>query len=180
MGIQDRDYWRERYNHMHASQPHATHWREDELRGASSTHPTDFAPERVLKITTLVIACLIAAACAMQFLMERRQALEQERLQQQAQIQAQEKALQQARTRQSLEAARQADANRRAQSRRITEEQQHAARALAVRIQAHKQAAWEKFYQPAPQCLLDATVECGNAFIRARQKFEQQHQPPTH
>lgn len=178
MGIQDRDYWRERYNQMHGNAADPTHWRQDELRGSYKSR-TDFEPERVLKITTLVIACLVAAACAMQFLMERRQALEQERLLQQAQVQAQEKAQQQSRTRQLQEAARQADAQRRDQSRRIAEDQLQTERAMAARIKTHKQAAWEKFYQPAPQCLLDATVECGNAFIRARQKFEQQYQPPT-
>lgn len=35
-----------------------------------------------------------------------------------------------------------------------------------------KQAAWEHFFEPSPACLQAASVECGNAYMRARRVFE--------
>jgi uncharacterized protein HemX len=33
--------------------------------------------------------------------------------------------------------------------------------------------SWERFYKPDPACERSATVECANAFIRARRRFEE-------
>lgn len=38
-----------------------------------------------------------------------------------------------------------------------------------------KEAAWRGFYQPAPECLDDVRVSCGNAYMRARQEFERRY-----
>lgn len=38
-----------------------------------------------------------------------------------------------------------------------------------------RSAAWERFYQPSPECLRDATVECANAFIRAQKAFNEKY-----
>lgn len=50
------------------------------------------------------------------------------------------------------------------------------ARAAQVRAEAQKEAAWQAFYQPPPECLHPPTwedqVECGNKHIRAKRDFE--------
>ena len=56
-------------------------------------------------------------------------------------------------------------AERRAQSQRERVE-------LARR---QKEAAWQRFFQPSPQCLNSTNVECGNAHIRARREFERRY-----
>lgn len=38
-----------------------------------------------------------------------------------------------------------------------------------------KEIAWRQFFTPAPECLHDATVECANAHIRAKRKFDEQY-----
>lgn len=50
--------------------------------------------------------------------------------------------------------------------------------ALAAELDAErrKEAAWQSFYQPPPECLnpptWEAQVECGNKHIRAKREFE--------
>jgi phosphoglycerate-specific signal transduction histidine kinase len=43
------------------------------------------------------------------------------------------------------------------------------------RAEAAKEAAWAAFYQPSEECLKQASVECGNAHIRARREFERKY-----
>lgn len=51
--------------------------------------------------------------------------------------------------------------------------QQQALQEAAARA-ARKEAAWERFFQPSAKCKADpVTVECANAHIRAKNKFEQ-------
>jgi len=38
-----------------------------------------------------------------------------------------------------------------------------------------KEAAWQRYFQPSPQCLNSTSVECGNAHIRARREFERRY-----
>lgn len=53
--------------------------------------------------------------------------------------------------------------------------QRQALRESAARA-ARKEAAWEKFFQPSAKCKADpVTVECANAYIRAKNKFEQSY-----
>lgn len=44
-----------------------------------------------------------------------------------------------------------------------------------LRQQANREIAWRKFFTPAPECLDDATVECANAYIKAKRKFDEQY-----
>lgn len=43
------------------------------------------------------------------------------------------------------------------------------------RAEVAKAAAWTAFYQPSSECLAEASVECGNAHIRARREFERRY-----
>lgn len=83
--------------------------------------------------------------------------------------------------RQATEARRQREAQAAEQRRRQEAAQQEAQRAAVERQRAQRQAeaeAWRKFYQPSPACQRDsATVECANAFMRARKQFEQSYRP---
>jgi len=41
------------------------------------------------------------------------------------------------------------------------------------RARAAKEAAWKRFYQPSAACQVDrSTMECANAFMRAKTQFE--------
>lgn len=44
-----------------------------------------------------------------------------------------------------------------------------------VRQQKQREIAWNNFFTPAPECLKDATVECANAYIRAKRKFDAEY-----
>ena len=39
---------------------------------------------------------------------------------------------------------------------------------------ARQAATWQQFYKPAPQCSTSWTVDCANAYIRAKRRFAQQ------
>jgi hypothetical protein len=39
---------------------------------------------------------------------------------------------------------------------------------------AKPSATWQQFYKPAPQCSISWTVDCANAYIRAKRRFAQQ------
>lgn len=43
------------------------------------------------------------------------------------------------------------------------------------RAEASKEAAWAAYYQPTEECLRQTSVECGNAYIRARREFERKY-----
>ena len=56
----------------------------------------------------------------------------------------------------------------------IKQFQQQQKAELAKR-QERREIAWRHFFTPAPECLRDATVECANAYIRAKRKFDEQY-----
>lgn len=56
---------------------------------------------------------------------------------------------------------------------RLREQRKVASQRAAA--ERRKEAAWRQFYQPSADCLALASVECGNAYIRARREFEQQY-----
>ncbi len=56
----------------------------------------------------------------------------------------------------------------------IKQFQQQQKAELAKR-QERREIAWRQFFTPAPECLRDATVECANAYIRAKRKFDEQY-----
>ena len=76
------------------------------------------------------------------------------------------------------EIARERSSQRQRQQKALRNEQ--AARVVRAReLQAAqiaaeraKEKAWAAFYQPSEQCLNTASVECGNAYIKARREFE--------
>jgi hypothetical protein len=39
---------------------------------------------------------------------------------------------------------------------------------------ANRSAGWEQFYKPNPSCRTSWTVDCANAYIRAKRRFEEQ------
>lgn len=53
----------------------------------------------------------------------------------------------------------------------IRVKQASAAEAAATH-EEHRRAAWAKFYQVPPKCVGAGTMECANAYIRARRAFE--------
>lgn len=46
-------------------------------------------------------------------------------------------------------------------------------RAAAADDERRRAKRWEGFYKPAPGCERSETVECANAFIRARRRFNE-------
>ena len=49
------------------------------------------------------------------------------------------------------------------------------ARQATIVAERKKAAAWRAFYQPSSECLAAASVDCGNAHIRARREFERRY-----
>lgn len=178
MGIQDRDYWRDRYNHRsHAGDADPTHWRHDELH-IPTTPAAKQQPEQLLRAVTAVFALGIAAFFGFTYWSTDQQSQAQIQMQD-AQARATAQAREQAMQRAQLlnQQAKQQEARRKlqqAQSQNRQIELQDVQQ-QSLDAQRRKEAAWNKFYQPSPQCLRDATVECANAFIRAKRKFEAQY-----
>ena len=56
----------------------------------------------------------------------------------------------------------------------IKQFQQQQKAELAMR-QERREMAWRQFFTPSQECLRDATVECANAYIRAKRKFDEQY-----
>lgn len=179
MGIQDRDYWRDRYNHRsRAGDADPTHWRQDELYASGKPAPVH-PPEQLLMAVTIVFAVAAAAFFGFNYLSERkRQQLQvsMQDAQSRAIAQAREQALQRAQL--LHQQTKQQEARRQLQHMQpqVQQQQMHSARQQALDAQSRKEVAWQKFYQPAPHCLQDATVECANAFIRAKRQFEATYQ----
>ncbi|MEP6482428.1 MAG: hypothetical protein ABJA94_10525 [Rhodoglobus sp.] len=87
---------------------------------------------------------------------------------------------------QALERERIEAAEKQARSARLEQDEANRLRGIATqRVNAQKAETvevdgqrrrtelWQKFYRPAPGCERSATVECANAFIRARRKFDE-------
>ena len=187
MGIQDRDYWRNRYNRMtgHKGRIDPTHWREDELghfdlgmRKASA----EFSVEKTLHAFTKMIiflAILGAFAFGIRAWLQYQAVKQLEALAMQSQADlrryqqiAAEKALD---APNKLQAKKDAEQSQLAQRNAQLELAQRSARSEAD-WRDRKDAAWLRYYKPSPSCQRDAaTVDCANEHIRARRKFDEQY-----
>jgi uncharacterized iron-regulated membrane protein len=81
---------------------------------------------------------------------------------------------------QSLQRQRQQEALRSKQEMQRNEQVARAAKARefqAAQIAAEraKEKAWAVFYRPSDKCLNTASVDCGNAHIKARKEFERRY-----
>jgi preprotein translocase subunit SecF len=178
MGIQDRDYWRDRYNqNSQTGSVDPTHWRHDEIAQRPAVR-SKYQPEQLLMVVTVVFLVAIAAFFGFDYLSKHKAQQLQVQIQDaqaRATAQAREQALQRAQLRHQK--AKQEEAKRQlqlAQAQQV-QSQMPTHNQQGLEAQARKEAAWNKFYQPAPQCMHDATVQCANAFIRAKRTFEAQY-----
>ena len=73
----------------------------------------------------------------------------------------------------SLQRQREQDALRNEQAARVARTRERQAAQIAA--ERSKERAWTAFYRPSEQCLNTASVECGNAYIRARREFERKY-----
>lgn len=69
--------------------------------------------------------------------------------------------------------ARQQEAQRNEQAARVARTRERQAAQIAA--ERSKERAWTAFFRPSEQCLNTASVECGNAYIRARREFERKY-----
>ena len=184
MGIQDRDYWRERYNTID-TKPKSTGGSEGQPPGAiysgwggadtPSDPPVEHFPERTLKALTLiaaiVVVCLIvyreysansaARALAQASHIAQKAALEE--------FQAAEKAASFA-----IERERRIEVERqvRAENSKARFELLQRQDAEDQRRRKAKEEAWRRFYKPSAICNTGDFVECGNQHARAKRAFE--------
>lgn len=181
MGMQDRDYYWEHRNRVdphlnddggsgHGNPPGNVYrgWRRQE----------SYSVERLLKILTLVAIVVGAILIAQRWYIAHsfNRALEsaaqfgQKVSAEQAQALARANEL-------ALVRARKAEAERQLQMQKVSAENElrrKLASELALRAKA-KEEAWERFYKPSANCYSEASVECGNAHIRARRAFNDQY-----
>jgi len=80
------------------------------------------------------------------------------------------------------EQSRRAEAQRAAEEAHLREvrqrqEAEDAARGAAQEEEQARAAAWAKFYRPSASCRDSVSVECANAYIRAKRAFEAQYKP---
>ena len=173
MGIQDRDYyWKDRDIDGAKLPPSGQRFRViDEVRHRPSEPAESHSPERVLGVLTAISALIVVAFISYQSRIDR------------AEKQAQQVAAQQA-TQASI--ARAAEANSRAaaqaeQQARLHADQLEQKKKLEEKIRQEAERknkrleAWNQFYKPSLQCQADWTVECANALIRARARFDDQY-----
>lgn len=173
MGIQDRDYyWKDRDIDGAKLPPSGQRFRViDEVRHRPSEPAESHSPERVLGVLTVISALIVVAFISYQSRIDR------------AQKHAQQAPAQQA-TQASI--ARAAEANARAaaqaeQQARLHADQLEQKKKLEEKIRQEAERknkrleAWSQFYKPSLQCQADWTVECANALIRARARFDDQY-----
>lgn len=173
MGIQDRDYyWKDRDIDGAKLPPSGRRFRViDEVRHRPSEPVESRSPERLLGWLTFISALIVVTFISYQVRIDR------------AEKQAQQAAVHQA-TQASI--ARAAEANARAsaqaeQQARLQAEQLEQRKRLLEKLnkdaerKLQRDAAWERFYRPSAQCKADWTVECANALIRARARFDDQY-----
>jgi len=79
--------------------------------------------------------------------------------------------------RRQRESQRRRDEQARANAQRYADQQRLQAQRWREVDEANrrKETAWQSFYTPAPECLEDVRVTCGNAYMRARQEFERRY-----
>lgn len=173
MGIQDRDYyWKDRDIDGAKLPPSGRRFRViDEVRHRPPDPAESHSPERLLASLTVISALIVVAFISYQSRIDR------------AEKQAQQAAVQQA-TQASIARAAEAKARASAQAEqqvRLQAEQLEQRKRLLEKLnkdaerKLQRDAAWERFYRPSAQCKADWTVECANALIRARARFDDQY-----
>lgn len=181
MGTNDRDYWREKYNettnyteksNFRVGLSDPTHWREDELQTPSFNRgkgSTNAKPSKFWSWHNRLLLCALLVAALLK--------IYQHFQQQPQQLYRLPTTYQQslpapAEPRPSLEQLA-------LEQQRLEAEQRKAAAAAEFtqrehereRREAAKAAAWANYFQPSAFCKVNATVECANAYIRAKNKF---------
>ena len=178
MGVSDRDWYREsmRQRESRTGHPKAFRaWRGTPPGAVDSGRTPSSRPFRMI-LWWLAIGIVLFVA--VQAFLDRRARLASEeiaRAANQSRVQAQ----QQAQDREERRRVNQALLDRQEAIRvqAIRERQQsddRTARAAAAEA-VRKQRAWERFYQPPAYCNDAGTMECANAFIRAKRSFEQRY-----
>lgn len=173
MGIQDRDYyWKDRDVDGAKQQPSGRRFRViDEVRHRPPEPAESHSPERVLGSLTVISALIVIAFISYQSRIDR------------VEKQAQQAAVQQA-TQASIARAAEGKARASAQTEqqaRLHAEQLEHKKKLEEKLRQEAERknkrleAWKRFYQPSLQCQADWTVECANALIRARARFDDQY-----
>ena len=175
MGLHDRDwYWEERRRKekLHYN-PKAFRWSKSE---SAAGLPFVRRPGRMLKV---VLVCAVVVCLAL-FVSQWRRYDAATREQARESTRAQLSRLQAAERERIAAAEEQARASRLEQAeanrlRSISAMREDGVRAtaLAGKQEARRQKLWAKFYHPNPQCERNTTVECANAFIRARRRFNE-------
>ena len=166
MGVQDRDWYSE-----------AIRQRERSTHGPSMPQPrpgTVGGSRAVVRLLALGVV-LFAAMHAYSGRQARVAAEESARTAQHNQLQAEQRQRSESETQQ----VRQAELDRQEAIRwqtirdrqQVTDRVTQSSAAEMVR----RQQAWNKFYRPSAFCIEAGTVECANAFIRARRLFEQEY-----
>jgi hypothetical protein len=174
MGVQDRDwYWKDR------DRKAGLHYNPKAFRGSWAAWPESARANPPTPTSRKIwIACL-AMLCAAWFVwqwrqhdMSSRRAADRAQQTEVLRLQAMERDRVSLANRQSELATIQQEETDRV---RLLIAKQHAdaqASELAAIDERHRRALWANFYQPAPGCENNTTVQCANAFIRARQRFE--------
>lgn len=186
MGIQDRDYWRERYSSNEDKEPPEgqasgkvyANWGGREPALPAKAAPLSHSPERTLQFLTVVSVIAVAGFFAYRWHADHSAQIALERAHQMAQKTALEQQQAAANSRALAVASEQRlAAERQRQAQKSSEQFAQFQRQDAEHRQRDKKKedAWRRFYKPSADCSSDAFVECGNAYIRARRAFEAQY-----
>ena len=178
MGVQDREwYWEERrrkeklhYNPKFFRRPRSAASATDHAPG-----PTSSTWRRAALLFLAIIGIAFFVAQWRSHDMATRRMAEAAEKEQKLRLQALEKERIELAEMQARAARHQREeANR---LRAISAQREGAQRAQTAEIdeQGRRAELWKKFYKPAPGCERSATVECANAFIRARRQFDESY-----
>jgi len=172
MGVQDRDWYREELRRKEKLHYNPKAFR----RSRSSTTSETSRPRRPLgPVSKILIAC-IAAICLAVFVSQwRRQEAtsrgETERLERAQKLRLQ-----------AAEQERAASLEQQARRDRVQQEEAARLRSIAAQREARsstideenrRKELWAKFYKPDPTCEGVSSMDCTNAYIRARRRFDE-------
>lgn len=190
MGMQDRDWYgaeRDLKEREGAARSGAVPIFPPTLPPSTSTpRPTSapFGEERrplswrQLGLLTLVVAVLIWASFGIERAVRHRAevaaaaaaAADQAKQREKERVLTEQSADERRRHFAALAAAQDAESTRAAAARAELEAVANA----KAEEEARQAASWQQFYRPAPQCSTSWTVDCANAYIRARRRFAAQ------
>jgi ABC-type multidrug transport system fused ATPase/permease subunit len=177
MGVQDRDWYRDELRRKENLYYNPKIFRRPRVAAADSRRSSRWFRRLGLLVLLLVILAVFVGMWRSHDQATRRQR-EADEQQRRAQLQAVERErlvrLEQAARLERL----QEEEARRQRVRAAQQEAASAAAAAAADEGRRRSQLWERFYRPDPTCERSASVECANAFIRARRRFEELY--PTH